>query len=103
MATNEKRRQKKLARKKANRKAVVSAKKKKASLEKMLSGVKAVAVAKNSPVEECIVRADLFPDGIGTAVVSRRMPNGFPRRGRLPAGCVLPGDEKHLFHRSFGK
>ncbi len=77
MATNEKRRQKKLARKKANRKAVVSAKKKKASLEKMLSGVKAVAVAKNSPVEECIVRADLFPDGIGTAVVSRRMPNGF--------------------------
>lgn len=76
MAVNEKMRQKKLARKKANRKAVVSAKKKKASLENMLSGAKAVIVAKNSPVVECLVRADIFSDGIGTAIISRRMPNG---------------------------
>lgn len=76
MAVNEKRRQKKLARKKANRKAVVSAKKEKASLENMLSGAKAVIVAKNSPVEECLVRSDIFSDGIGTAIISRRMPNG---------------------------
>lgn len=76
MAVNEKKRQKKLARKKANRKAVVSAKRKKDSLGKMLSGAKAVIVAKNSPVEECLVRADIFSDGIGTAIVSRRMSNG---------------------------
>ena len=65
MAVNEKKRQKTLARKKANRKAVVSAKKKTTSLEKMWSGVKAIAVAKNSPVEECLVRTDIFSDGIG--------------------------------------
>lgn len=76
MAVHEKKRQKKLARKKANRKAVVSAKKKKASLEKRWSRAEAVIVARNSPVEECLVRADIFSGGIGTAIVSRRMPNG---------------------------
>ena len=46
MAVNEKNVGKKLAMEKANRKAVVSAIKKKASLEKMLSGVKADIMAK---------------------------------------------------------
>jgi hypothetical protein len=77
MAVNEKKRQEKLARKKANRKEVLSAKKKKISFGEVWSRTKAIIVARNSPVIACLIRKGIFSDGIGTAVVARKMPNGY--------------------------
>lgn len=77
MAINEKKRQQKLAKKKANRKEVVLAKKKKMSSGEIWSRTKSIIVAKSSPIVECLIRKDIFSYGIGTAVVARKMPNGY--------------------------
>lgn len=65
-------------------KAALSSKKNHISFHENLSRTKAVLIAKNSPVHACLIRKDIFSEGIGTAVVSRKMPDG-----RLGAGVYL--------------
>ena len=84
MAIDQKKRQKKLARKKSKRKAVLSFKNRDFSFGEKLSRKKAIIIAKNSPVKECLIRKDIFSEGIGTAIVSREMPNS-----RLGVGVFL--------------
>jgi hypothetical protein len=75
MAIDQKKLQKKLAKKKAKRKTALSAKKKETSfLPKFNSQPKAIVVAKNSPVEECLIGEEIFSKGIGTSIIARKMP-----------------------------
>jgi hypothetical protein len=75
MAIDQKKLQKKLAKKKAKRKAALSDKKKETSfLPKFNSQPKAIVVAKNSPVEECLIGEEIFSKGIGTGIIARKMP-----------------------------
>jgi hypothetical protein len=84
MAIDQKKRQKRIARKKSKRKAVISSKKRDFSFGKRISLKKAIIVAKNSPIEGCLIRKNIFSEGIGTAIVSRKMPNS-----RLGIGVFL--------------
>ena len=76
MSIDQRKRQKKLARKKAKRKAVLSSKNKKVSFSDRISRSKAIIIARNSSINRCFVRKNIFSEGIGTAIVSREMPNG---------------------------
>lgn len=76
MSIDQRKRQKKLAKKKSKRKAVLSSKNKKASFSDRISRSKAIIIARNSPINRCFVRKSIFSEGIGTAIVSREMPNG---------------------------
>ena len=76
MSIDQRKRQKKLAKKKAKRKAVLSSKNKKVSFSDRISRSKAIVIARNSPINRCFVRKNIFSEGIGTAIVSREMPNG---------------------------
>ena len=76
MSIDQRKRQKKLAKKKAKRKAVLSSKNKKVLFSDIISHTKAIRIAKKSPVKRCFIRKDIFSEGIGTAIVSRQMPNG---------------------------
>jgi hypothetical protein len=76
MSIDQRKRQKKLAKKKVKRKAVLSSKNKKVSFSDIISHSKAIIIARNSPVKRCFVRKNIFSEGIGTAIVSRQMPNG---------------------------
>jgi hypothetical protein len=70
-------RQQKLAKKAAKRKAVVATKKSLGEMGSLVShGRQAMPVA-SAPIHECLVPDSLFDIGIGNVVVSRRMPNGF--------------------------
>jgi len=84
MAIDQKKRQKRIARKKSKRKAVILSKKKDFSFGERISLKKAIIVAKNSPIEGCLIRKNIFSEGIGTAIVSRKMPNS-----RLGIGVFL--------------
>ncbi len=84
MAIDQKKRQKRIARKKSKRKAVISSKKRDFSFGEKISLKKAIIVAKNSPIEGCLIRKNIFSEGIGTAIVSRKMPNS-----RLGIGVFL--------------
>jgi len=84
MAIDQKKRRKKLARKKSKRKTVVSSKKRDFSFGERISLKKAIVVAKNSPIKDCLIRKNIFSEGIGTAIVSREMPNS-----RLGVGVFL--------------
>ncbi len=75
MAIDQKKRQKRIARKKSKRKAVISSKKRDFSFGERISLKKAIIIAKNSPIEGCLIRKNIFSEGIGTAIVSRKMPN----------------------------
>ncbi len=76
MAIDEKRRQKKLARKAAKRKKVL--REKKASQREMdatsLRGL--IHLASNSPIHECLVPKGIFDLGLGDVIISRKMPDG---------------------------
>ena len=74
MSLDEKRRQKKLAKKASKRKAKLSDKKD--ALISESAGAQNIALALNSPVHECIVPEGLFEVGIGNILISRKMPNG---------------------------
>lgn len=76
MASNERKRQEKLARKAAKRKkhAVEVRRAAEGSLTSM-SGKRLMQLAATSPVHECLAPVELFERGIGTVVVSRRLPN----------------------------
>jgi hypothetical protein len=77
MAIDQKKRQKKLTKKKAKRKQALSNQKKKVSASDRLSHAKAIIIAKSSPITECRIRKDIFSSGIGTAIIARKMPNGY--------------------------
>ena len=72
MAINPQKRQKQLAKKKAKRKVSVTAKKMVSTLGNILSH----SVIGKSPIHECLVPYELFRKGIGTVIISRKMPNG---------------------------
>ncbi len=71
MSLDEKRRQKKLARKAAKRKKALAVKRKEISGQENL-----VAFAAGMPIHECLIPRVLYDQGIGNIVVSRKMPNG---------------------------
>ena len=75
MAMDEKRRQKKLARKAAKRKKNVAAKKTFHGPGIAGSPEKQVAFVAGMPIHECLVPRGLFDLGLGSIVVSRKMPN----------------------------
>jgi len=77
MAMDKKKRQKKLAKKKAKRKQALSNRKKKISFTGRISHTKAIIMAKSSIITECRIRKDIFSSGIGTAIIARKMPNGY--------------------------
>ena len=76
MALDEKRRQKKLARKAAKRKKVLETRRSESSGSGGFSAERLMAAAAAGPIQECLVPAGLFEMGIGSVVVSRKMPNG---------------------------
>ena len=76
MALNSKKLQKKRAKKAAKRKAIVAAKKTPMISGRLSTSPRALSLAVSSPLHECLVAKELFPAGIGTAVVSRSMPDG---------------------------
>jgi hypothetical protein len=76
MSIDQRKCQEKLAKKKAKRKSVLSSKNKKVSFSDRISRSQAIIIARNSPINRCFVRKSIFPEGIGTAIVSRQMPNG---------------------------
>ena len=71
MAIDEKKRQKKLAKKKAKRKSV-AADRKKAEWKFGPSR----ELMKSAPIHECLVSRDLFEVGMGPVFLSRKMPDG---------------------------
>jgi len=71
MVMDEKRRQKKLARKAAKRKKALIAKR-----EEIPGQGRLVAFAADKPLHECLIPKVLYDQGIGNVVISRKMPNG---------------------------
>jgi hypothetical protein len=71
MVMNEKRRQKKLARKAAKRKRNLAAKR-----EEFPGKERLIAFAADKPIHECLIPRVLYEQGMGNVVISRRMPNG---------------------------
>jgi hypothetical protein len=74
VSLDEKRRQKKLAKKAAKRKLKPSDKKDTHISES--AGAHNISLALNSPIYECIVPEELFEVGIGNILISRKMPDG---------------------------
>jgi hypothetical protein len=70
MALDPRKRQKKLQKKNAKRKAAVVSKKQKG----MVGTARQIAFAANAPIHECIVPSNLFEAGIGNIIVSRQLP-----------------------------
>ncbi len=71
MAINPQKKQKQLAKKKAKRK--IAAKKMVNTIGNFLSSHSTIATA---PIYKCFVNSQLFVGGIGTVLISRKMPNG---------------------------
>jgi hypothetical protein len=71
MVTDEKRRQKKLARKAAKRKKNLAAK-----TGVFLGKERLISFAVGKPLHECLIPRVLYEQGIGNVVISRKMPNG---------------------------
>jgi hypothetical protein len=71
MVMDEKRRQKKLARKAAKRKRNLAAKRGEFPGKERL-----IAFAADKPLHECLIPRVLYEQGIGNVVISRKMPNG---------------------------
>ena len=86
MVIDEKRRQKKLARKAAKRKKAIAGKRRETFGKGDL-----VAFAAGMPLHECLIPRVLYDQGIGNVVISRRMPNGAYRCGLLFSRYPLPG------------
>ncbi len=72
MATDAKKRQKKLARKASKRKQALTQKKQNVSM----GSKRQMALASQAPLHECLMPAGLFEDGIGHVIVSRTLPSG---------------------------
>jgi hypothetical protein len=77
MASSERKRQSKLAKKAAKRKQHHEALRRSAAESAQAMSVTGqLALAARAPIHECLVPEELFASGIGTAVVSRKLPNG---------------------------
>jgi hypothetical protein len=76
MAIDERRRQKKLARKTARRKKALAAKKSPYSEGGSFSAGRMMAQAAAGPIHECLMPAGLFDLGMGSVIISRKMPGG---------------------------
>jgi hypothetical protein len=78
MALDERKRQKKLARRNAKRrKAITTARKEHSTVINLMNDPTTVAIASSAAlVHECYVSAQLFEAGLGHALVSRLLPNG---------------------------
>ena len=74
MALDARKRQQKLAKKAAKRKAALATKKSVAGM--VPHGRHAVPVT-SAPIHACLVSDSLFDIGVGNVIVSRKMPNGF--------------------------
>jgi len=77
MALDARKRQQKLAKKAAKRKAVVATKKSLGEVGGLVSRGRQVMPAADAPIHACLVAESLFDIGIGNVIVSRTMPNGF--------------------------
>jgi hypothetical protein len=75
MAVDQRKRQKKLAKKRAKRKKHLIQTRRE-SFGALVSDLGQMAVAAGSPVYQCLVPTELFEAGIGGVIVSRRMANG---------------------------
>jgi len=71
MVMDERRRQKKLARKTAKRKKTLAAKR-----WEIPGQGRWIAFAADKPLHECLITRVLYDQGIGNVVISRKMPNG---------------------------
>jgi hypothetical protein len=71
MANSQQRRQKQLAKKKSKRKVVITAKK----MVDKLGGLLSQSAIKNMPIFEFLAPKELFETGIGTVIITRKMPN----------------------------
>jgi hypothetical protein len=71
MALDERKRQKKLARKAAKRKKALATRRKEFPAQ-----ASSVAFAAEMPIHECLIPGTLKDQGIGNVVISRKMPNG---------------------------
>jgi hypothetical protein len=74
MTVDQKRRQKKLAKKAAKRKTVLAGKRKRDSFP--VTKDQALWAASISPIHECLVPKGIFDLGIGDVIISRKMPDG---------------------------
>ncbi|HDN27678.1 MAG TPA: hypothetical protein ENG03_11400 [Thioploca sp.] len=72
MATDPRKRQKQLAKKKAKRKTVAVAKK---TVDKH-GGMFPQTTLEKAPIHKCIAPSRLFETGIGTVIMARKLPNG---------------------------
>lgn len=77
MALDARKRQQKLAKKAAKRKAVLATKKYVGQGESFVARVGQTLPAAAAPIHECLMPERLFDLGLGSVIVSRRMPNGF--------------------------
>ena len=77
MAQDARKRQQKLARKAAKRKAVVATKKSLGEMGGLVSHGRQIMPNTSAPIHECLIPDSLFDMGIGNVIVSRKMPNGF--------------------------
>jgi hypothetical protein len=77
MALDARKRQQKLAKKAAKRKAVVAAKKTLGEVGGVVSHRRHAVPVAGAPIHECLVPESLFDIGIGNVIVSRKLPNGF--------------------------
>jgi len=77
MALDARKRQQKLAKKAAKRKAVVATKKSLGEAGGLVSHMRHIMPNANAPIHECLIPESLFDMGIGNVIVSRKLPNGF--------------------------
>ena len=77
MALDARKRQQKLAKKAAKRKALVTTKKSLAEVGGVVSHGRQALPAASALIHECLIPDRLFEIGIGNVIVSRKMPNGF--------------------------
>jgi hypothetical protein len=77
MALDARKRQQKLAKKAAKRKAVVAIKKSLGEMGGLVSRGRQALPTASAPIHACLVPERLFDLGIGNVIVSRKMPNGF--------------------------
>ena len=73
MAISQKKRQKRMEKKKAKRKSASTARKQTGDL----SRANLMAVARQAPFHECLVRKNITEEGIGDLVISKRLPEGY--------------------------
>jgi len=75
MAVDQRKRQKKLAKKKAKRKKQLQVTQRE-SFGAMVANLGQLSVAANSPIYQCLVPRELFEAGIGEVIISRKLANG---------------------------